>query len=260
MARMEGGLPCRNHADRPAETLCARCADLVCSLCAIRLEASDYCPSCAPRIRADLVRFGPYIAWEDRTRLGLWQAWLQTVKAVFTRPQEFADRMPLEGGIADPLLFGMTMRGISVIFWGFAIAAVYLVLAIALGEPELYMNAGIQLGSIIWNVPMAAAFLFVIAGMVHLGVVLVANGGRGFEATFRVFCYGRACDVLDLVPGVGWLIALVYRIWIYVLAFERAHALTRAKSLFVATIPVQAWLFLVFLMLGLVIVVVLLLV
>ncbi len=252
-------LPCRNHADRAAETLCARCADLVCGLCAIRLEGQDYCPGCAPRIRGDLVRFGPYVPWEDRKRLGLFQAWWRTVRASFTQPREFCDRMPLEGGLADPLLFGMVMRGMSVIFWGFFVAFLYVIVGIITGQTQFYANAAVQLGSMVWNIPIAGAFLFVIAGIIHLGVVLVANGGKGFEATFRVFCYGRACDVLDLVPGIGPLIAVFYRVWLYFMAYQRAHAIGPGKSLFVSTLPVQVWAFLTLLLTGLVIVIVLLL-
>lgn len=252
-------VPCRNHRDRLADTLCARCADFLCALCAIRLEGADYCPACATRVRADVMMLGSYVPWEDRARLGTVKAATDTIAAAFTRPQEFMERLPLQGGVTEPLLFGMLLRGVVVIVYAFIVAAFYVILGIATGEAAMFLQAGIQIGSIFFNIVYAAALLFMIAGLIHLGVV-VASGTRGFEATFRVYGYGRAVDVLDLIPIVGPFAAIGYRVYLYYLGLKVAHDLTPTRALLCAMLPIFVGLFFFLFILGMVIVVVLLLV
>ena len=252
-------VPCRNHVDRIAETLCARCADFVCGLCCIRLEGLDYCPACATRVRADVMQLGSYIPWEDRARLGTLKAATDTVAAAFTRPQEFMDRLPLEGGVTEPLLFGMLVRGIVVVVYAVMIAGFYLILGVATREPAMFLQAGIQIGSVFFNVIYAAALLFMLAGLIHLGVV-VASGTRGFEATFRVYAYGRAVDVLDLVPIVGPFAAMGYRVYLYYLGLQVAHDLSPTRAVLCAMLPIFVGLFITLFLIGMIIVIVLLLI
>lgn len=252
-------VPCRNHPGRLADTLCARCADFLCALCAIRLEGTDYCPSCATRVRADVMQLGSYIPWEDRARLGTVKAATDTIAAAFSRPQEFMERMPLQGGVTEPLLFGMLLRGVVVIVYAFIVAAFYVILGIATGEATMFLQAGIQIGSIFFNVIYAAALLFMLAGLIHLGVV-VASGTRGFEATFRVYTYGRAVDVLDLIPILGPFAAMGYRVYLYYLGLKHAHDLSPTRALLCALLPIFVGVFLMMFLFGMIIVIVLLLI
>src|SRR4051812_4727184 len=188
---------CRNHSERPAEALCSRCADMICGLCAVSVEGIEYCPDCVVKVRGDAVRFGAWIPWENRKRLGTLNAAWQTIAASFTRPREMFERMPMTGGYTDPLLFGMLMRGIVVIVYGVLIASFYLIVGIATREPMMFFQAGMQGASLIISVLQAAVLLFAIAGVLHLAVLVVA-GGKGYERTFRVYSYGRAIDLLEL--------------------------------------------------------------
>ena len=248
---------CRNHVDRAAEALCSRCADFLCALCATSVDGIDYCPACLLKARGDAVRFGPWIPWENRARLGFFNAAFQTISASFTRPREFYERMPMEGGYGDPLLFGMLMRGMVVIVYGLLIVAFYVIAGIATRQPMLFVQAGAQGASLIFSVLQAAVLMFAISGILHLAVLIVA-GGRGYERTFRVYSYGRAIDVLELIPILGIIISSIYRIYLHFLGLRTAHGLSDNQAAGVALVPIGIWFAFVIFAVGLAVAIILL--
>ena len=248
---------CRNHSERAAEALCSRCGDLICGLCAIAVEGIDYCPECVVKVRGDAVRFGPWIPWENRSRLGTLNAAWQTVSASFTRPQEMYERMPMTGGYTDPLLFGMLMRGMVVVVYSLLIAGFYVIVGIATRAPVMFLQAAMQGASLFVSILQAAVLMFAIAGILHLAVLLVA-GGKGFERTFRVYSYGRAIDVLELIPILGLFLSTLYRIYIHFLGLRTAHSLSNNQAAGIALVPIGLWLGLVIFAVGLAVAVVLL--
>ncbi len=251
----EGGPPagpvarCRRHGDRKAVSVCGRCGDFLCGFCAVWIEGAPYGPGCAERVRSGLLRIGAHVPWEDRARRGWIRAAYQTVRAVFADPAGFYARMPTDGGLTDPLLFAMAIRGMVVLVYGLLAAGVYGILGAAMNNPMMYVQAGVQLGTIVLQMVQVVIYLFVVAGLIHLGVRLV-GGLRGFEATFRVYGYGRAVDVMELVPIVGPLAAIGYRVYLYYLGLQVAHRLTPGRSLSVALLPVGLGIFLTVLIVG----------
>jgi hypothetical protein len=230
------GVACRNHVDRASVALCARCADFICGLCAISIDGLVYCPSCLVKVRADAVAFGPYIPWEHRQRLGWFQAAWQTIVASFTRPQEFYRRMPMTGGLSEPLLFAMLMRSIVVVTYGILIVGFYVILAAATRQPMMLFQAGVQAGSTVFGILQAAVLLFVMAGILHVAVLVIA-GGLGFERTFRVYSYGRAIDLLELIPIGGFIAGAFYRIYLHYLGLKEAHGLSTNQAAGIAMVP-----------------------
>src|SRR5215212_1564142 len=62
---------------------------------------SEQTPALLPRATAT------GLPWEHRNEIGFFQAFLQTVSLLITRPGEAFTMMRPEGGLADPLLFGV---------------------------------------------------------------------------------------------------------------------------------------------------------
>lgn len=255
---------CRNHSERAAVALCARCADFVCGLCSIPLDAAPdgsispvrnvFCPTCAVLVRADVLRLGAYVPWEDRKRLGWPRAAWRTIEAMFTRPAETFDRLPLSGGYSDPLLFAMLMRGLVVTAYGLGFAAFYLILAAATRDSMMVFQAVFQAVSIGFNIAYAAALLFAIAGMFHLGVAIF-GGTRGFEATFRVFAYGRGVDVLDLIPIAGVFVRMGLQVYLYYLGLQKAQGLTKLQAISIAAAPILLVFLLSIVLVGMIVVI-----
>jgi hypothetical protein len=252
-------VPCRNHVDRAVEAVCARCADLVCGFCSVWNDGMPYCPACIVRVRSlDLARPEGYIPWEDRARLGTVRAAWRTMALTFTDGPKLYAEMPMEGGLADPLLYGMLMRGIVITVYGLLATGFYLLIGAATQDPVMFMQAAFQAGGLLFQIMQAAVLLFFLAGLIHLAV-LVFGGDRGFEATFRVYAYGRGVDVLELIPVAGQLAAAFWRLWLYWIGLQRVHNLPSAKAGVAAAVPFLLFLFFFLVLMGMVIVIVVLL-
>lgn len=252
-------VPCRNHADRATEAVCGRCADLICGLCSVWSDGQPYCPSCIVRVRSlELAKPEGYIPWEDRARLGTATAWWRTMALAFSDGGKLYEQMPVEGGIADPLLFGMSMRAVVIVIYGVLAAVLYLLIGLATGDPMMLMQSAFQAGGIVFQIMQAAVLLFFLAGLIHLAV-LVFGGDRPFEATFRVYCYGRGVDVLELIPIAGQLAAALWRMWLYWVGLQRVQALPSTKAGVAASIPFLLFLFFFLAVMGMIIVMVVLL-
>jgi hypothetical protein len=252
-------VPCRNHADRATEAVCGRCADLICSLCSVWSDGQPYCPSCIVRVRSlDIARPEGYIPWEDRARLGTLTAAWRTMTLAFTDGQRLYEQMPVEGGLGDPLLYGMLMRGIVIVVYGVLATVLYLIIGLATNDPVMFMQAGFQAGGIVFQIMQAAVMLFFLGGLIHLAV-LVFGGERGFEATFRVYAYGRGVDVLELIPVAGQLAAALWRLWLYWIGLQQVHKLPSTKAGIAASLPFLLFLFFFLVVMGMVIVMIVLL-
>jgi hypothetical protein len=222
-------------------------------------DGQPYCPACIVRVRSlELARPEGYIPWEDRARLGFVTAAWRTMTLAFSDGTKLYEQMPVEGGIADPLLYGMLMRGVVILVYGVLAATLYLIIGVATNDPMMLMQAGFQAGSVVFQVMQAAVLLFFLAGIIHLAV-LIFGGERPFEATFRVYCYGRGLDVLELIPIAGQLAAAIWRLWIYWNGLQRVQSLTSTKAGIAAAIPFLLFLFFFLIVMGMVIVMVVLL-
>lgn len=251
--RLSEPVSCRNHHDHPAESICTLCGDYLCLLCTILLDRDpdgapsadrlSYCPSCAPRVRTDVVLLGASVPWEQRARLGAVRAWWATVVAVFTQPALFMESLPLEGGLAEPLLFGLLMRTIVAVAYRSALAGVVLITAAATRNPVVAVQAGVQLAAVLLDAGIAIAQLFGVPFLLHLGLRIAGTEPR-YEATFRLYCYAHAVDLLDLIPIMGPLMSLGLRIYLLYVGLQKAHRLPPLVTLLIAALPFLLVLFL----------------
>src|SRR5689334_7868708 len=63
------------------------------------------------------------LPWERRDSLGFINAFVQTVSMILTRPAEAFTAMRTEGGLGDPLVFGVIGGSIGAIVWTLVTAA-----------------------------------------------------------------------------------------------------------------------------------------
>jgi hypothetical protein len=79
--------------------------------------------------------------------------------------------------------------------------------------------------------------LFILAGVVHLLVLLIAGpGNAGFEATFRVAAYTGVTNLATWIPVVGPLVGL-YGIYLAIIGIRELHGTTTGKAATVVLLP-----------------------
>jgi hypothetical protein len=185
---------------------------------------------------------GGGLPWERRAEIGLVKAWFDTVSMLITKPSEAFTMMRPEGGLVDPLLFGL-IGGCA----GSIVSIIFQVLLRSIpgfasgNDPFNMFGLGAWALIIIYAVltPVLIAFgLFLGSGILHLCLMMVGGANRSFETTFRVACFASgATNLFLMIPMCGWLIAWVYNIVLECIGLTRAHQTTTGKALLAIFLP-----------------------
>jgi hypothetical protein len=79
--------------------------------------------------------------------------------------------------------------------------------------------------------------LFLMSAIYHLFLMLFGGARKGFEATFRVLCFGQAASLLGVIPVCG-ILAGVYALVLYVIGLSEAHGISRGKAAAAVLVPI----------------------
>ena len=184
------------------------------------------------------------LPWERRSTMDLEKAFLQTV-AAFLHPRKAWGSTPESGGLAGPLLFAALCGLVGALF-----TATY---DLILFQWMVRHRPAFRSGQIHWltsrallplsklnilispvvNGVLVVFFVFVVAALIHVGVLLVGARKRstsGFEGSFRAVAYAAAGLVGQIVPLLGSGVAFI---WCLVLIFPgvaRMHRISIGRA------------------------------
>ena len=184
------------------------------------------------------------IPWEDPSRPPA-EALIETVKLFVTDMTRAFRRMPVAGDIARPLLYAVIVGSVGpIVSQVYSLFLPNPVMAFLrdrfAGQPgaEILARSAASGVFAVFFVPVAVVVgLFVGAGIVHLCLMMVGGANRGFVATLRVFCYSSTGQLVQVVPLIGGLVALVLVAILEVKGLEIAHRTTSGKAIAAILIP-----------------------
>ena len=200
----------------------------------------------------------PALPWQERERLGIFTAFVETVKLFVSAPDEAWRRTRETGGYGEPLLFAVLA--------GWAAVLVSTLYDILLPKPwknllpaefagrEALGPRGVGAGCVAIVAPLLlAGALYVVAGVLHASLWVVGalrGSASGFEGTFRVVSYSMVSQVANVVPYVGWLVALVWGFYLQVKGAERLHRTTAGRAAAALVLPLAVVIVLLLLVLA----------
>jgi hypothetical protein len=183
------------------------------------------------------------LPWDHRQQLGFFKAWFDTVSLLITKPGDAFTMMRPEGGLMDPLIFGLIggCAGtiVSILFQG-----LFQSIPGFGGRNNMFELFGLEPWTflIIYAVlsPLFVIIWFFIgSGVLHLCLMLVGGANRSFETTFRVVCFSvGSAHLFSMIPICGGLIAAVYQIVLECIGLSRAHQTTTGKAVMAVFLPV----------------------
>ena len=191
------------------------------------------------------------LPWERRSEMDLEKAFAKTV-AAFLHPRNAWAATPESGGYAGPLLFAALCGALGALF-----TATY---DLMLFQWMLRRNPTLRSANVPWltgrsilplsklnilispivNGVVVTLMVFVVAAIIHAGVVLVGARKRstsGFEGTFRVAAYGSAGLMGQAVPLLGSLLAFVWCLVLAVTGVARMHRISIGKTVAALILP-----------------------
>ena len=206
-----------------------------------------YCPYCAASLATvqgdetiqaeEVVSY--YSPWDDRENLGFFKALFDTwVQAVFN-PVKFFSKMPPEGGLGGPLLYGFIMGEI-----GLLVALMWQgmsVLVPSFVERGGFGYFGAQMAGMTFlffiSPALVIAGLFVASAILHLCLLIVGGARRSFETTFRVVCYASSTHLLSIIPFCGGLVGGIWNLILQIIGLREAHETTTGRAVLAVFLP-----------------------
>jgi hypothetical protein len=182
--------------------------------------------------------------WEDREERGFFSGLFTTLNEVLFHPAAFYKKMPVTGGLADPLLFALIVGMVGLMFsylWQMvmkgAMENVIPMAGMQVGANPIFQGIGLALLAF-FSPFLIIIGLFVQAGILHVCLMMVKGANRGFEATFRVVAYGYSANIFMIIPVCGNLVAAAWAVVLYIIGLREAHLTTGGKASFAVFLPV----------------------
>jgi hypothetical protein len=79
--------------------------------------------------------------------------------------------------------------------------------------------------------------MFLVAGVLHVVLLMFQAGGRGFGATLTVVAYSQGVFLVAAVPQCGGLIAMIWQLVILIVGLAAVHRTTTGKSAAAVLLP-----------------------
>jgi hypothetical protein len=198
------------------------------------------------------------LPWEHRQERGFFNAFVETLVMVLTKPGEAFAVMKREGGLGEPLIYGLIGGSLGGI--------VSLLFSLGLQSAGFFADRHNTFGAMAGMGASSAAFivlipLFVIIGLfigsaiVHLCLMLVGGANQSFETTFRVLAFSQgSAGPLQMIPICGGLISGVWGLVCTCVGLARAHDTDTGRAVLAVFLPLivccGGFLLLIFLVLG----------
>ena len=195
-------------------------------------------PGAAPTATTVAGRTG--LPWEHRQERGFFNAFIETLTMVLTRPAEAFSMMKREGGLGEPLIYaliGGCLGGIVAFLFQLGFQSIGL-FTDKNNSLAAMTGMGIGLGSIILVPLFIVIFLFIWSGLAHLCLMMFGGANQPFETTFRVFAFTQgSAGPLQIIPLCGGLISGIWAIVCNCIGLARAQEVDTGRALLAVLSP-----------------------
>jgi hypothetical protein len=195
-------------------------------------------PGVAPTLTTAVERTG--LPWEHRQERGFFNAFIETLTMVLTRPAEAFSVMKREGGLGEPLIYaliGGCLGGIVSALFSLGLQSIGL---FADKNNSLAAMTGMGIGSAaIILVPLGVVIiLFIWSGLAHLCLMIFGGANKPFETTFRVFAFSEgSAGPLQIIPLCGGLISGIWAIVCNCIGLARAQETDTGRAVLAVFSP-----------------------
>jgi len=180
------------------------------------------------------------LPWENRQERGLFNAFVETLVMVLTKPGEAFTVMRREGGLGEPIIYaliGGCVGGIVSFLFSLGFHSIGL---FTNRNNSLAAMTGMGIGSaMIILLPLfIVVFLFIWSALAHLCLMIVGGANQSFETTFRVLAFTHgSTGPLQMIPICGGFIAGVWALVCNCIGLARAHETDTGRAVLAVFLP-----------------------
>ena len=195
-------------------------------------------PGAAPTSTTVAGRTG--LPWEHRQERGFFNAFIETLSMVLTRPAEAFSVMKREGGLGEPLIYaliGGCVGGIVSALFSLGLQSIGL-FADKNNSLAAMTGMGIGFGMVILVPLVIVIVLFIWSGLAHLCLMMFGGANKPFETTFRVFAFSQGSSgPLQIIPVCGGVISGVWALVCNCIGLARAQETDTGRAVLAVFSP-----------------------
>jgi hypothetical protein len=201
-----------------------------------------------PPIEAAAETFAPRsgLPWDQRQQKGWFNAFIETLQMVLTKPTIAFTVMKREGGLGEPLIY-LLIGGT----FGFVIYFIYRFVFQSLGlfafggfssrnDPFTHL-VGMGIAGfffVIFGPVLVVIGAFVNSAILHLCLMIVGGARQPFETTLRVVCFsGGSISPLLVIPVCGVFVVAIWDIVLRCIGLARAHETDTGRAVLAVFLP-----------------------
>jgi hypothetical protein len=180
------------------------------------------------------------LPWEEEPSM---DSFGDTVNLVLGSPQEAFRMMRRSGGIGNPMGF-FIVGGVIGQVAGAIYSTIFEAIRFAINggvfpwEGLILYGAFVLIGGVIGVVISGVIGMFISAAIGHLCLMMVGGANAGYEATYRVLCFGAgSVAVLNAIPIVGPLIGIFMTFVVLIHGYTHAHEIPGGKAALAVFLP-----------------------
>jgi len=181
------------------------------------------------------------LPWEHREGRSFFNAFIETLSMVLTRPTEAFSIMKREGGLGEPLIYALIGGCVGgFVSFLFSLGFQSLGLFADRHNSGLAAMAGLGIGSaMIILLPVFIVIgLFIGSAVVHFCLMIVGGANQSFETTFRVLAFSHgSAGPLQIIPLCGGLISGVWAVVCTCFGLARAHETDTGRAVLAVFLP-----------------------
>lgn len=192
------------------------------------------------------------LPWDNRQSLGFVNAFIETMKLVLTDPSRAFSSMKREGGLGEPLIFGVAggwAGGVVALLYQFIASFAMHGASLGLAQtnarglsPMMFTGAvgGATLfGAAIFFPIFLCIGIFIGSAITHLCLMLLGAAKQPFETTFRVACFSiGATALLQVIPLCGGYISGIWNLVTQCIGLAKSHEISTSKAVAAVLLPV----------------------
>ena len=197
-------------------------------------------PGAAPTLPPVGARTG--LPWERRQERGFFNAFIETLSMVLTKPAEAFSVMKREGGLGEPLIYaliGGCVGGIASFLFSLGFQSFGLFTDRHNNSLAAMAGMGIGSAAMVIVLPLIIVVgLFIGSAIVHLCLMIVGGANQSFETTFRVLAFSQgSAGPLQIIPLCGGLISGVWAVVCNCIGLARAHETDTGRAVLAVFLP-----------------------
>ena len=185
---------------------------------------------------------GSGLPWDRRHLKGLFSAFIETLQMVLTRPADAFTAMSREGGLGEPLLYGLIGGSFGYIFYLLFLLFMPSLAFVGSNRHNAIagmfgVSVGVFVGIIL--IPIALTIgIFIAAAIFHVCLMIVGGAKQAFETTFRVVCFSIGSTYpLIIIPFCGSFIAGIWNLVLHCIGLARAHETDTGRAVLAVFLP-----------------------